>query len=111
MSAETDIVYLVKVILIAFLLVATGDGETIMKYCPSVQVVEQIQMGRSPQEACEIVVKRMLHRNGSWFEGALIALDVKVSVFVVKSGCGFKKVGVVGVGVVKKTWRVVRKEL
>ena len=35
-------------------------------------------MGRTPQEACEHVVKTMIDRNGGWFEVALIALDVQV---------------------------------
>ena len=50
-----------------------------MKYCPSHQVIQFMRDGRSPQEACDAVIKSMLSKNGGWFEAVLIAMDNKVS--------------------------------
>jgi N4-(beta-N-acetylglucosaminyl)-L-asparaginase len=56
---------------------ATGDGETLMKFCPSFQVVQLMKKGESPQMACESVLKSMVEANGAWFEAGLVALDAK----------------------------------
>lgn len=42
---------------------ATGMGETIIKVCGSFLVVELMRQGRSPQEACEEVVQRLIKKN------------------------------------------------
>lgn len=42
---------------------ATGMGETIIKVCGSFLVVELMRQGRSPQEACEEVVQRLIEKN------------------------------------------------
>lgn len=42
---------------------ATGMGETIIKVCGSFLVVELMRQGRSPQEACEEVVDRLIKKN------------------------------------------------
>lgn len=42
---------------------ATGMGETIIKVCGSFLVVELMRQGRSPQEACEEVVRRLILKN------------------------------------------------
>lgn len=42
---------------------ATGLGETIIKVCGSFLVVELMRQGRSPQEACEEVVGRLIEKN------------------------------------------------
>lgn len=42
---------------------ATGMGETIIKVCGSFLVVELMKQGRSPQEACEEVVDRLIRKN------------------------------------------------
>lgn len=42
---------------------ATGMGETIIKVCGSFLVVELMRQGRSPQEACEEVVRRLIEKN------------------------------------------------
>ena len=59
---------------------ATGDGEKIMQYCPSFHIVQLLKSGRSPQEACEEVVREM--KEGSTtdecFEVGVIALNHKV---------------------------------
>ena len=41
---------------------ATGDGETIMHYCPSFLIVQLMSRGLTPQQACETAVKRMRER-------------------------------------------------
>ena len=38
---------------------ATGVGENVMRYCGSFMVVEAMRHGKSPQEACEEVVRRI----------------------------------------------------
>lgn len=57
---------------------ASGDGERIMQFCPSFQIVQLMREGLAVQEACDVAVKRMLRQNGRWFEVAVIALDTKV---------------------------------
>lgn len=42
---------------------ATGMGETIIKVCGSFLVVELMRQGRSPREACEEVVRRLIEKN------------------------------------------------
>lgn len=42
---------------------ATGMGEAIIKVCGSFLVVELMRQGRSPQEACEEVVQRLIRKN------------------------------------------------
>ena len=64
---------------IAFVfLVASGDGEKIMQFCPSFQIVQLMREGNEPQKACEMAVKMMADRSQEWFEVAVIALNTKV---------------------------------
>lgn len=58
---------------------ATGDGEQIMKFCPSFKIVQLMKEGRSPQQACEDVVTEMKRQSSRSFEVGLIALDTKVN--------------------------------
>lgn len=41
---------------------ATGWGEELWKACASFRAVEHIRNGRSPQEACELVIRQMIRR-------------------------------------------------
>lgn len=66
------------------LLLASGDGDTIMRFCPSFQIVELMNYGVSPQDACERAVKNITSKCGKETEVALIALDVKVCNFLYK---------------------------
>lgn len=59
---------------------ATGNGECIMKFCPSFHIMELLRNGHTPQDACEVVVKSMINRNTEWFEVGLIAMDIKGNV-------------------------------
>ena len=43
---------------------ATGRGEEIIRTCGSFFVVEQMRNGKSPQEACEALCKRIIDING-----------------------------------------------
>ncbi len=61
---------------------ATGDGERIMQFCPSYQIVQHMKAGDSPQAACDKVVTDMLTQTNKWFEVGLIALDNKVCMYV-----------------------------
>ena len=58
---------------------ATGDGERIMQFCPSYQIVQHLRAGATPQAACERVITDMLLQTNKWFEVGLIALDTKVN--------------------------------
>jgi len=42
---------------------ATGLGETIIKICGSFLIVELMRQGRTPQEACEEAVRRLISKN------------------------------------------------
>lgn len=42
---------------------ATGMGEAIIKICGSFLIVELMRQGRSPQEACEEAVRRLISKN------------------------------------------------
>jgi N4-(beta-N-acetylglucosaminyl)-L-asparaginase len=57
--------------------VATGMGEEIMKNVSSFLVVELMRQGKSPQEACEIAIKRIIRSNNRFkdFQVALLALN------------------------------------
>lgn len=41
---------------------ATGVGEAVMKTLGTFLIVEQMRMGKSPQEACEIAIDRISHK-------------------------------------------------
>ncbi len=57
--------------------VATGMGEDIMKNVSSFLVVELMRQGNSPQQACEMAVKRIIKRNPGYkdFQVALLAMN------------------------------------
>ena len=44
---------------------ATGLGESIIRICGSFLIVELMRQGRSPQEACEEAVKRLIAKNSA----------------------------------------------
>lgn len=47
---------------------ATGIGENVMRYCGSFMVVEAMRQGKSPQAACEEVVRRIAAQDPSSYE-------------------------------------------
>ena len=57
--------------------VATGMGEAIMKNVGSFLIVELMRQGKSPQEACEIAVNRIIKQNPNYkdFQVAFLALN------------------------------------
>jgi N4-(beta-N-acetylglucosaminyl)-L-asparaginase len=57
---------------------ATGLGESIIKICGSFLAVELMRQGRTPQEACEEVVRRLIKKNSSQIDdiqAAFIAVN------------------------------------
>ncbi|KAK2852531.1 hypothetical protein Q7C36_007732 [Tachysurus vachellii] len=58
---------------------ATGDGDKIMCYCPSFQIVQLMRQGLSPKEACCSVLTDIKKRTAEekCFEIGLIALNLK----------------------------------
>ena len=63
---------------------ATGRGEEIIRTCGSFFVVEQMRNGKSPQEACESLCKRIIDINGGTkninFNDKIVALGKDGSV-------------------------------
>jgi len=63
---------------------ATGRGEEIIRTCGSFFVVEQMRNGKSPQEACEALCKRIIDINGGTkninFNDKIVALGKDGSV-------------------------------
>jgi N4-(beta-N-acetylglucosaminyl)-L-asparaginase len=41
---------------------ATGTGENVMRYCASLQIVEAMRGGSSPQQAIELIIQRLIAR-------------------------------------------------
>jgi N4-(beta-N-acetylglucosaminyl)-L-asparaginase len=56
---------------------ATGLGESVIKIAGSHLVVEMMRMGKSPDEACEIAVRRIIEKQQGYkdFQVAFIALN------------------------------------
>lgn len=59
--------------------VATGMGEAILKSVGSFLIVELMRQGKSPQEACETAIMRIIKQNPDYkdFQAAFIALNKK----------------------------------
>ena len=75
--------------------VATGLGEEILKNVSTFLVVELMRNGKSPQEACEIAMKRILKKNPNFndFQVAFLALNKKgeVGSFCIHPGFMYTK--------------------
>ncbi|XP_017003849.2 putative N(4)-(beta-N-acetylglucosaminyl)-L-asparaginase GD10667 [Drosophila takahashii] len=54
--------------------VATGDGDVLMRFLPSLRAVEAMRAGKTPAQAVESVIQR-IRKHIDRFEGALIAVD------------------------------------
>ncbi|XP_062573431.1 N(4)-(Beta-N-acetylglucosaminyl)-L-asparaginase-like [Saccostrea cucullata] len=54
----------------------SGDGDEILKFCPSFHIVHLISQGMVPEEACKEVVQKIYNQNNQ-LEIALIAADIK----------------------------------
>lgn len=75
--------------------VATGMGEAIMKNVSSFLVVELMRQGKSPQEACETAVKRIIINSPDYkeFQAAIIAINKKgeVGSYCIQKGFSYVK--------------------
>lgn len=75
--------------------VATGLGEEIMKNVSSFLIVEQMRQGKSPQEACEIAMGRLIKNNPNFkdFQIAFLALNKngEVGSFCIHPGFSYVK--------------------
>ncbi|MDX1591751.1 MAG: isoaspartyl peptidase/L-asparaginase, partial [Balneolaceae bacterium] len=56
---------------------ATGLGESIIRICGSFLIVELMRQGRTPQEACEEAVRRLIskHENVDDIQAGFLALN------------------------------------
>ncbi|XP_016970714.2 putative N(4)-(beta-N-acetylglucosaminyl)-L-asparaginase GD10667 [Drosophila rhopaloa] len=54
--------------------VTTGDGDTLMRFLPSLLAVEAMRAGKTPAEAVEFVLQR-IRKHVERFQGAVIAVD------------------------------------
>lgn len=75
--------------------VATGMGEAIMKSVGCFLIVELMRQGKSPQEACEIAIQRIIKANPNYgdFQAAFIALNKQgeVGSFCIQKGFSYVK--------------------
>lgn len=74
---------------------ATGLGETIIRICGSFLIVELMRQGRSPQEACEEAVRRLVtkSKNIQDIQAGFLAInkDGETGAFAVHPGFNFAK--------------------
>lgn len=75
---------------------ATGMGESIIKVCGSFLAVELMRQGRTPQEACEEVVRRLLEKNSDTvdnLQAGFIAMNTEgeYGAFAVRPGFSFAR--------------------
>ncbi|TFV94644.1 glycosylasparaginase [Algoriphagus kandeliae] len=75
---------------------ATGLGESIIRICGSFLIVELMRQGRSPQEACEEAVRRLISKNRkniADIQAGFLAInkDGEVGAFAVHPGFNFAK--------------------
>ena len=75
--------------------VATGLGEAIIKSVGSFLIVELMRQGKTPQEACETAIKRIIKQNPNYkdFQAAFIALNKKgeVGSYCIQKGFSYVK--------------------
>lgn len=74
---------------------ATGLGESIIRICGSFLIVELMRQGRTPQEACEEAVKRLISKNKNIkdIQAGFLAMNKagEVGAYAVHSGFNFAK--------------------
>lgn len=75
---------------------ATGMGESIIKICGSFLAVELMRQGRTPQEACEEVVRRLVEKNRDTIDNlqaGFIAMNTEGDhgAFAVRPGFNFAR--------------------
>ncbi len=62
----------------------TGDGDQILRYCPSIQVVNLMHQGAAPDTACEMIIRQINDQytqfQDDMFELGIIAMDYKVHI-------------------------------
>jgi N4-(beta-N-acetylglucosaminyl)-L-asparaginase len=73
---------------------ATGLGESIIRICGSFLIVELMRQGRSPQEACEEAVRRLISKNRkdiADIQAGFLAINKEgqVGAFAVQPGFNF----------------------
>ncbi|MDN3205730.1 N(4)-(beta-N-acetylglucosaminyl)-L-asparaginase [Algoriphagus sediminis] len=72
---------------------ATGLGETIIRICGSFLIVELMRQGRSPQEACEEAVRRLVAKssNSKEIQAGFLAInkDGEMGAFAVQPGFNY----------------------
>ena len=79
---------------------ATGLGESIIRICGSFLIVELMRQGRSPQEACEEAVKRLIAKNKNIkdIQAGFLAINKygETGAFAVHPGFNFAKATATG---------------
>lgn len=75
--------------------VATGMGEAILKAVGSFLIVELMRQGKTPQEACEITINRIIKQNPNYkdFQAAFIAMNKEgeVGSYCIQEGFTYMK--------------------
>lgn len=79
---------------------ATGLGESIIKVCGSFLIVELMRQGRTPQEACEEAVRRLISKNKDIkdIQAGFLAINKEgqVGAYAVHPGFNFAQGGLAG---------------
>ncbi|GAA0881008.1 N(4)-(beta-N-acetylglucosaminyl)-L-asparaginase [Algoriphagus jejuensis] len=79
---------------------ATGLGESIIRICGSFLIVELMRQGRTPQEACEEAVKRLISKNKNIkdIQAGFLAInkDGETGAYAVHPGFNFAKASTSG---------------
>ena len=58
----------------------TGDGDTLLRFCPSFLCVEMMHQGHAPELACKEAVKRVCEGVGNYnLEMGIIAMNIEVN--------------------------------
>jgi len=75
--------------------VATGLGEAILKSVGSFLIVELMRQGKTPQEACEEAIKRIVSKNSNYkeFQAAFIAINKagEIGAYCIHKGFAYMK--------------------
>ncbi|GMQ24668.1 N(4)-(beta-N-acetylglucosaminyl)-L-asparaginase [Algoriphagus sp. oki45] len=74
---------------------ATGLGETIIRVCGSFLIVELMRQGRTPQEACEEAVRRLVAKNkeGDDIQAGFLAINKygEVGAYAIRPGFNYAR--------------------
>lgn len=74
----------------------TGDGDKILRFCPSFHVIQLMKQGSSPSQACKHVIAEITERMGdqNMFQIGIIAMDMEGHTGACSALCDKQREGV-----------------